>query len=112
MSRQDIATAARVVVKVGSSSLTTAAGDIADDRISQLAQAIAERHQNGTQLILVSSGAIASGMSPLGLTRRRHITSGGDGSTAGRTPSPAPDRRAPKSSTASISASMSQMSVR
>jgi glutamate 5-kinase len=70
MSRQDIATAARVVVKVGSSSLTTAAGDIADDRISQLAQAIAERHRNGTQLILVSSGAIASGLSPLGLTRR------------------------------------------
>jgi glutamate 5-kinase len=70
MSRQDIATAARVVVKVGSSSLTTAAGEIADDRIGQLARAIAERHQNGTQLILVSSGAIASGMAPLGLTRR------------------------------------------
>jgi len=70
MRRQDIATAARVVVKVGSSSLTTAAGEIADDRIGQLAQAIAERHRNGTQLILVSSGAIASGLSPLGLTRR------------------------------------------
>jgi len=70
MSRQDIATAARVVVKVGSSSLTTAAGEIADDRIGQLAQAIAERHKSGTQLILVSSGAIASGMAPLGLTRR------------------------------------------
>src|SRR5580700_41919 len=70
MIRQDIATAARVVVKVGSSSLTTAAGEVADDRIGQLAQAIAERHRNGTQLILVSSGAIASGMSPLGLTRR------------------------------------------
>jgi glutamate 5-kinase len=70
MIRQDIATAARVVVKVGSSSLTTAAGEVADDRIGQLAQAIAERHRNSTQLILVSSGAIASGMSPLGLTRR------------------------------------------
>jgi glutamate 5-kinase len=30
-SRPDIATAARVVVKVGSSSLTTAAGEIADE---------------------------------------------------------------------------------
>jgi glutamate 5-kinase len=70
MSRQDIASAARVVVKVGSSSLTTATGEIADDRISQLTQAIAERHKGGTQLILVSSGAIASGLAPLGLSRR------------------------------------------
>jgi glutamate 5-kinase len=68
--RVDIATAARVVVKVGSSSLTRATGEIADDKIATLSQALADRKKDGTQLILVSSGAIASGLVPLGLTRR------------------------------------------
>jgi len=68
--RQDIATATRVVVKVGSSSLTTPTGEIATDRVEELVHALAARHRNGTQLILVSSGAIASGLAPLGLTRR------------------------------------------
>ena len=70
LARADIAAAARVVVKVGSSSLTTAAGEIADDRIGALAAALAGRHGTGTQVVLVSSGAIASGLVPLGLTRR------------------------------------------
>src|SRR5580698_754151 len=66
--RPDIATAARVVVKVGSSSLTTKAGEIADDKVETLAAALAGRKKQGTELILVSSGAIASGLAPLGLT--------------------------------------------
>ena len=68
--RPDIAAAARVVVKVGSSSLTTPQGDILTDRIQALAQALAQRHRSNIQLILVSSGAIASGLAPLGLKRR------------------------------------------
>jgi len=71
--RPDIATAARVVIKVGSSSLTTPDGEIADDRICALAAALAARRTQSTQstqLVLVSSGAIASGLVPLGLTRR------------------------------------------
>jgi glutamate 5-kinase len=69
-SRPDIAAAARVVVKVGSSSLTTAAGEIADEAITALAAALAARCGAGIQVVLVSSGAIASGLVPLGLTRR------------------------------------------
>ena len=68
--RLDIAGAARVVVKVGSSSLTTPDGEIAGHAIAALAATLAARHQAGTQLVLVSSGAIASGLAPLGLTRR------------------------------------------
>jgi glutamate 5-kinase len=68
--RADIAAAVRVVVKVGSSSLTTPAGGIADDKIAALAAALATRAEAGTQLVLVSSGAIASGLVPLGLSRR------------------------------------------
>ena len=63
------------MVKVGSSSLTTPDGEIADDRICALAAALAARraptpNTQNTQLVLVSSGAIASGLVPLGLSRR------------------------------------------
>ncbi|HEX6518401.1 MAG TPA: glutamate 5-kinase [Streptosporangiaceae bacterium] len=68
--RQDIVKARRVVVKVGSSSLTTPDGEIATSQIEALVQALADRHEDGSQLILVSSGAIASGLAPLGLKRR------------------------------------------
>ncbi|MGD0603100.1 MAG: glutamate 5-kinase [Streptosporangiaceae bacterium] len=68
--RADIEGAVRVVVKVGSSSLTTTDGEIAGEMIEALAAALATRVQGGTQLVLVSSGAIASGLAPLGLSRR------------------------------------------
>jgi glutamate 5-kinase len=68
--RADIAAAPRVVVKVGSSSLTTTDGEIDGDRIGALAAALAARHAGGGQVVLVSSGAIASGLVPLGLSRR------------------------------------------
>ncbi len=68
--RPAIAAASRVVVKVGSSSLTTAAGAIDDDRIDALADVLAHRATAGAELVLVSSGAIASGLAPLGLSRR------------------------------------------
>ena len=65
-----IAEASPVVVKVGSSSLTTARGGIDEDRIAALADALAARAQGGGQVVLVSSGAIAAGLAPLGLPRR------------------------------------------
>ena len=68
--RADIATATRVVVKVGSSSLTTPDGEIDGMRIGALAAALSARRQDGGQVVLVSSGAIASGLSPLGLSKR------------------------------------------
>src|ERR1700742_1060120 len=39
-------------------------------RIGALAAALAARRQDGGQVVLVSSGAIASGLAPLGLPRR------------------------------------------
>ena len=68
--RADIATATRVVVKVGSSSLTTPDGEIDGARIGALAAALSARRQDGGQVVLVSSGAIASGLAPLGLSKR------------------------------------------
>jgi glutamate 5-kinase len=68
--RASIRDAARVVVKVGSSSLTTAAGGIDDGRLDALVEVLARRRLEGGEVVLVSSGAIAAGLAPLGLPRR------------------------------------------
>lgn len=65
-----IAEARRVVIKIGSSSLTTPDGHIDDERVAVLCEALAKRHAQGDEPVLVSSGAIATGMEPLGLVRR------------------------------------------
>ncbi len=62
--------ARRIVVKIGSSSITAPQGGIDLYRLQALASAIAKRWLAGDQVVLVSSGAIAAGMTPLGLTRR------------------------------------------
>lgn len=68
--RQAVSGAARVVVKVGSSSLTTAEGGLDPARLDALVDAVAARRAAGSQVVLVSSGAIAAGLAPLGITRR------------------------------------------
>ena len=68
--RVEVVAARRVVVKVGSSSLTTAAGGIDPDRVRGLTEVLVEARSNGTELVLVSSGAIAAGLAPLGMARR------------------------------------------
>ncbi|MCW2832851.1 MAG: gamma-glutamyl kinase [Nocardioides sp.] len=65
-----VAGARRVVVKVGSSSLTTADGGIDPTRIRQLVEVLAAARGRGVEVVLVSSGAIAAGLAPLGLRRR------------------------------------------
>lgn len=57
-------------MKVGSSSLASARSGLALDRLRMLADALAERQKAGSEIILVSSGAIAAGLEPLGLTHR------------------------------------------
>ena len=61
---------ARVVVKVGSSSLTRADAGLDLNRIDILAGLIAGMRSRGHDVVLVSSGAVASGLVPLGLSRR------------------------------------------
>ncbi len=68
--REAIASASRVVVKVGSSSLTTAAGGLDPDRVARLVATLAAARTAGRELVLVSSGAIAAGLAPLGLKAR------------------------------------------
>ena len=70
--RTAVAKARRIVVKVGSSSLTTPDGRIDDGRIRDLVEVLAARRVAGQEVILVSSGAVAAGMTPLGMRRRPH----------------------------------------
>jgi glutamate 5-kinase len=68
--RDAVAAAHRVVVKVGSSSLTSAAGGLDDDRVRALVDSLAGSKAAGREVVLVSSGAIAAGLAPLGLKAR------------------------------------------
>ncbi len=70
MTRRQLADAQRVVVKVGSSSLTTREGGLDPDQLDALVEVLAQRRLAGREVVLVSSGAIAAGLAPLGLERR------------------------------------------
>lgn len=71
MSRSVITSAKRVILKVGSSSLTGAAGASLDaaavKKVVDLAVTLRDR---GAEVIIVTSGAIAAGLAPLGLNSR------------------------------------------
>ena len=68
--RDAIRTARSVVVKIGTTALTTESGLFDAGRLAQLADAIESRMKAGSDVVIVSSGAIAAGIEPLGLSRR------------------------------------------
>jgi glutamate 5-kinase len=62
--------ARRVVVKIGSSSLTGPDGHLDLAALRALVDVLAARRLAGGQVVLVTSGAVAAGIGPLGLTAR------------------------------------------
>ena len=70
--RFELPKAQRVVVKVGSSSLTSIENSLDELAIATIIDVLAKalRMNPQMQIILVSSGAIAAGLAPLGLSRR------------------------------------------
>lgn len=64
--RSELATAKRVVVKVGSSSISGAN----ENKIDLLVEALAKSHARGTEVILVTSGAIANALPLFNLNAR------------------------------------------
>lgn len=68
--RNVVADSRRVVVKVGSRALTEIDGYSIGDRINQLIQSVAEIRSSDREILLVSSGAIGTGMELSGLTKR------------------------------------------
>ncbi len=63
-------TARRLVVKIGSSSLASVTGGPNDDAIARIASVIAAAGRADREIVLVSSGAVAGAMGPLGLRVR------------------------------------------
>jgi glutamate 5-kinase len=68
--RDAVRTARSVVVKIGTTALTNPSGLFDAARLATLAEAIEARMKAGSDVVIVSSGAIAAGIEPLGLTRR------------------------------------------
>lgn len=60
----------RIAVKVGSNVLTRRDGTLDVTRMSALVDQIAELHKTGVEIILVSSGAVASGRSEVHSTKK------------------------------------------
>jgi glutamate 5-kinase len=68
--RDAIRTARSVVVKIGTTALTTPTGVFDAKRLATLVEAIEKRMQAGSDVVIVSSGAIAAGIEPLRLSKR------------------------------------------
>ncbi|AST93070.1 glutamate 5-kinase [Sutcliffiella cohnii] len=60
----------RIVIKIGSSSLTSLHGEISRRKLERLVDEVAELKDNGYEVLLVSSGAVAAGYRKLGCLER------------------------------------------
>mgnify|MGYP000607082418 CR=1 FL=1 len=66
MTRDVVTQARRIVIKIGSSSLTGKDGaGLNSAAVSTLVDAVAQLKKDGKEVIVVSSGAIAAGLAPL-----------------------------------------------
>ena len=63
----------KVAVKIGSNVLTRSVGKLDITRMSALVDQISILHKLGVQLVLISSGAVASGRSVMGLSKKMDI---------------------------------------
>jgi len=65
-----VAQARRVVVKIGSSSLSSIAGGIDSSRLAEFVASLVAHRRAGRDIVVVSSGAIVAGLAPLRISRR------------------------------------------
>ncbi|WP_438462705.1 glutamate 5-kinase [Marinomonas sp. PE14-40] len=70
ISREKVAQAQRIVVKIGSALLTNDGQGLDVERIGEWVEQIAQLRAMGKEVVLVSSGSIAAGMKRLGFTKR------------------------------------------
>src|SRR6266478_10090370 len=65
--RGKLRAARRIVIKLGTSTVTDAAGDVCTQRVEPIVDGISQLLEAGRQVMLVSSGAVGLGKSLLGL---------------------------------------------
>jgi len=63
----------KIAVKIGSNVLTRADGTLDITRMSGLVDQIALLHKKGVEIVLISSGAVASGRSVLGINKKMDV---------------------------------------
>lgn len=69
--RQKLRAAKRVVIKVGTTTVTGAEGELCRERVEPIVRSLAALMKSGRQVVLVSSGAVGLGRGWLGLHRSR-----------------------------------------
>ena len=67
--RKGIAQAKRIVIKVGTSTLTYANGQLNLQRIERLVREMADLHNRELEVLLVTSGAIRVGANRMGMKK-------------------------------------------
>ncbi|RLJ18093.1 glutamate 5-kinase [bacterium endosymbiont of Escarpia laminata] len=72
ISRDSIPTTKRWVIKIGSALLTSGGKGLSQETLSPWVEQMAQLRQAGHEIVLVSSGAVAEGMSRMGWRRRPH----------------------------------------
>ncbi|RDH90679.1 MAG: glutamate 5-kinase [endosymbiont of Seepiophila jonesi] len=72
ISRDSIPTTKRWVIKIGSALLTSDGRGLSQETLSPWVEQMAQLRQAGHEIVLVSSGAVAEGMSRMGWRRRPH----------------------------------------
>ncbi len=63
----------KIAVKIGSNVLTRADGTLDITRMSALVDQISQLHKKGVEIVMVSSGAVASGRSILGINKKMDV---------------------------------------
>ena len=63
----------KIAVKIGSNVLTRADGTLDITRMSALVDQISQLHKKGVEVVMISSGAVASGRSVLGINRKMDV---------------------------------------
>lgn len=83
----DVSKKKRIVLKLGTSTLTHKTGKLNIRRMTNLVRILSDLHNEGRELLLVSSGAVGMGVGKLNLSERPRTLrqTGGGGSGAVRT---------------------------
>ncbi len=63
----------KIAVKIGSNVLTREDGTLDITRMSALVDQIAQLHNKGVEIVMISSGAVASGRSVMGIDRKMNV---------------------------------------
>lgn len=70
MQRSDLKRCSRIVVKLGTSTVTYPSGRLNIERMDKICRAVASLHNRGVDVLIVSSGAVGAGMGRLRVTTK------------------------------------------